>query len=56
MDNKQKENKFNNEIEKIEDCSKYGEFISSFFTWDTLDGQKKKVKRLENITENKNDK
>lgn len=39
--------------ENVEDVSKYGEFISSYFAWIGLDKQKDKVKEMENIT-NKN--
>lgn len=35
-----------------EDATEYGEFISSFFAWETLQGQKEKVKKLENVTKN----
>ena len=43
-------NKQVNKKEKIEDTTKYGEFISSFFTWETPENQKQIVKKLENIT------
>ena len=33
-----------------EDTTKYGEFISSYFGWLTLNGQKEKAKELENMT------
>ena len=33
-----------------EDTTKYGEFISSYFAWLTLEEQKREVSRLENIT------
>ncbi len=33
-----------------EDTTKYGEFISSYFAWITLERQKEDVKRLEEIT------
>ena len=33
-----------------EDSTKYGEFVSSFFAWKTLEDQKKIAERLENIT------
>lgn len=46
MDN----NKLNSEINNDEDETKNGEFISSYFTWNTLDGQKGKAHKLENIT------
>lgn len=39
-------------VEVGEDATKYGEFISSFFDWNTLENQKKKVDKLENITKN----
>lgn len=53
---KNKKNKFNEEMGKIEDTTKYGEFISSYFGWNTLEGQKEKVKDLENMTKNKKEK
>ena len=37
------------EIGEIEDTTKYGEFVSSYFAWLTLDRQKKTAKKLENI-------
>lgn len=43
-------NKSNNNIKEKEDSTKYGEFISSFFSWITLDKQKEKAKDLENMT------
>ena len=57
--------KNNNKKEKImdvssmevgEDATKYGEFISSFFEWNTLTGQKRKTEKLENITNTENNK
>lgn len=33
-----------------EDTTKYGEFISSYFSWKTLDKQKEITKKLEDIT------
>ena len=33
-----------------EDKTKYGEFISSFFGWKTLDKQKEIAKKIEDIT------
>ena len=42
--------KDNNKKEKIEDITKYGEFIPTFFTWNTLKEQKEKTKKLEEIT------
>lgn len=51
MDKKRK----SEERREKEDATKYGEFIPSAFGWDTLEGQKKEVEKLENIT-NKNKK
>ena len=42
--NKKEENKYLND---------YGEFISSYFKWDTIEKQKEVVNKLENITKNK---
>ena len=42
--------------EYIEDTTKYGEFVSSYFAWVSLPQQKKNVERLENITNSKNNK
>lgn len=38
-------------IEENEDVTKYGEFISSYFAWLTLDKQKKKADEMENMTD-----
>lgn len=40
-------------IEAMEDVSKYGEFVSSYFAWVTLEGQKDRVKEMENMTKKK---
>lgn len=37
--------------EKIEDKTKYGEFIPSYFTWLTLERQKEIANKLSNMTE-----
>ena len=37
-------------LKSREDTSKYGEFVSSFFSWITLERQKKRAKELENMT------
>ena len=42
--------------EYIEDTTKYGEFVSSYFAWVSLPQQKKNVERLEIITNSKNNK
>lgn len=39
-------------IKEKEDATKYGEFVSSYFAWLTLDGQKEKAKQLEKTTQN----
>lgn len=36
--------------ENIEDTTKYGEFVSSYFGWIAPSEQKEKVEKLENIT------
>ena len=48
-------NKFQNHrnSEVGEDATKYGEFISSFFSWIPLPKQKENANRLEDITKNK---
>ncbi len=38
------------EIGEIEDATKYGEFVSSYFTWISPEIQKQKAKELEDIT------
>lgn len=40
-------------LEVGEDATKYGEFISSYFAWVSLPEQKEKVKKLENMTSEK---
>ena len=34
----------------VEDSTKYGEFIASYFGWVGLEKQKEEVEKLENIT------
>ena len=41
--------------EAVEDSTKYGEFVSSFFAWIPLPEQKEKVNKLEKITKDKKD-
>lgn len=36
-----------------EDTTKYGEFVSSYFAWLTLDGQKERAKQLDEMTKRK---
>lgn len=39
------------EIENLnDDTTKYGEFVSSYFTWLTLEKQKDKASKMEKIT------
>lgn len=40
-------------ISEIEDATKYGEFISSYFAWLTLDKQKENAKEMEEMTKRK---
>ena len=43
----------NNDSEVGEDATKYGEFISSYFSWVSLPHQKERVEELQNITKKK---
>lgn len=38
-------------LETMEDVTKYGEFVSSYFSWLTLDKQKEKASEIEDITD-----
>ena len=40
------------ENEEVEDTTKYGEFISSYFAWLTPEKQKNKAKEMNNMTKN----
>ena len=53
---KNKKNNLNKKTDNMEDSTKNGEFISSFFSWNTLEGQKEKVRELENIAKPKKEK
>lgn len=46
-----KENK--TKVENREDATKYGEFVSSYFGWVSLEKQKKQAEKIENITKKK---
>ena len=46
-------NKTKEEIGEIEDSTKYGEFVSSYFAWLTLEGQKRRAKDMQNMTNDK---
>lgn len=50
IERREKIDRTKEEIGEIEDTTKYGEFVSSYFAWLTLDRQKKTAKKLENIT------
>lgn len=41
-----------NNMESEEDVTKYGEFVSSYFAWLTLDKQKNQAKKMEKMTNN----
>ena len=53
---KNRKNNLNKKTDNIEDSTKNSEFISSFFSWNTLEGQKEKVRELENIAKPKKEK
>lgn len=55
-ENKDLIKKINNGIEESEDTTKYGEFVSSYFAWLTLEKQKEKAKKIEDITNNRKNK
>lgn len=37
------------QMEEYEDVTKYGEFVSSYFAWLSLEKQKSKAKEMENM-------
>ena len=43
----------NNDKREKEDATKYGEFVSSYFAWLTLDRQKLKAKQMDEMTKGK---
>lgn len=43
----------NNDENEFEDSTKYGEFVSSYFAWLTLEGQKEKASQMEKMTKKK---
>ena len=53
LERREKIDETKEEIGEIEDTTKYGEFVSSYFAWLTLDRQKKTANKLENITKDK---
>lgn len=44
-----KKNKIGN-MEEVEDVTKYGEFVSSYFAWLTLEHQKENAEKMEDMT------
>ena len=54
IERREKIDKTKEEIGEIEDTTKYGDFVSSYFAWLTLDRQKKTARKLENITKKNN--
>ena len=54
IERREKIDKTKEEIGEIEGTTKYGEFVSSYFAWLTLDRQKKTARKLENITKKNN--
>ena len=44
-----KKNKIGN-MEEVEDVTKYGEFVSSYFAWLTSEHQKENADKMEDMT------
>ena len=42
--------KLNEENEEMEDVTKYGEFVSSYFAWIPIEKQKNRAKELDEMT------
>lgn len=42
--------KIRHNIHEVEDATKYGEFVSSYFAWLTLERQKENAKAMEEMT------
>lgn len=55
MENHTKKNKDNirHHIQEIEDATKYGEFVSSYFAWLTLERQKDNASKMQEMTKEK---
>ena len=49
FENKKEDSKVEFETE-VEDATKYGEFVCSYFAWISLPEQKNKAEELQNIT------
>lgn len=50
IERREKIDKTKEEIGEIEDTTKYGEFVSSYFAWVPLPEQKKKAEEMAKIT------
>ena len=44
------------QFEEQEDVTKYGEFVSSYFAWLTLDRQKRRANQMQDMTKQENTK
>ena len=51
MNNRKKQVK--NQIQEVEDTTKYGEFVSSYFAWTTIERQKQNAKDMDKMTKKK---
>ena len=51
IDNKEEPIKYGEE--EVEDTTRYGEFVTSYFAWVPMSKQKENVEKLENITKKK---
>lgn len=47
---KKNKDKVRHPIEEIEDATKYGEFVSSYFAWLTLEKQKDNATKMQEMT------
>lgn len=50
---KKNKDKVRHPIEEIEDATKYGEFVSSYFAWLTLEKQKDNATKMQEMTKEK---
>ncbi len=53
LKNSKYKNEENIKNKQIEDKTKYGEFVSSLFSWIPVSKQKEKAEKLQNITKSK---
>ena len=49
----EEEKKIKHSMQEIEDATKYGEFVSSYFAWLTLEKQKQKAEEMDEMTKEK---